>query len=123
LRWSLSKLLADENISWPLIKLLRGIHLNIEWILETDYRGISGKEAACIVNDNERIVLTRDNDLLEVTLRKDARYGIIYIAEAVRKDNVDKLTRNMVRALEMLREEPSLIVITINTIGSYPLIL
>ena len=117
-----SKLLADENVPWPLVKLLRSMGVDIEWIPDTNYRGISDKEVVRIANNNGRIILTRDSDFLKVYLRKDARYGIIYIAEPVRKDNLDELARNTVRALEILKEKPRLIIITANTIESYPLI-
>ncbi|MET1159549.1 MAG: DUF5615 family PIN-like protein [Thermoprotei archaeon] len=123
MRWSLSKVLADENIPWPLVKLLRDMGLDVKWIPDTNHRGISDREVVRLANSSGRIVLTRDNNfLLEITLRKDAQYGIIYIAEPVRKDNVDKLDRNIVRALEVLEEKPRLVVIMANTIELYPLI-
>jgi len=122
LRWSPSKLLADENVPWPLVKLLRNMSLDVEWIPDTGYRGISDKEVVSLANNNGRIILTRDSDFLKPYLRKNARYGMIYIAEPVRKDNLDKLARNTAKALEILEKKPSLIIITTNTIESYPLI-
>ena len=122
MRWSPSKLLADENVPWPLVKLLRSMNLDVEWIPDTRYRGISDKEVVRIANNNERIILTRDSDFLKPHLRKSVRYGIIYIAEPVRKDNLDKLARNTVKALEILEENPRLIMITTSSIESYPLI-
>ncbi|BAA81637.1 hypothetical protein APE_2617d [Aeropyrum pernix K1] len=95
--------------------------LDVEWIPDTGYRGISDKQVARIANDSRRIILTRDSDFLKPYLRKDAKYGIIYIAEPVRKDNLDKLARNIVKALELLKEKPRLIIITSSTIESYPL--
>jgi len=122
LRWLLSKLLADENVPWPLVKLLRNMSLDVEWIPETEYRGISDKEVVRIANNNGRIILTRDSDFLKPHLRKSVRYGIIYIAEPVRKDNLDKLARNTAKALEILEEKPRLVIITARTIESYSLI-
>jgi predicted nuclease of predicted toxin-antitoxin system len=122
LRWLQSKLLADENVPWPLVKLLRNVGLDVEWIPDTEYRGISDKQVVSIANNSGRIVLTRDSDFLKLYLRKDVLYGIIYIAEPVRKDNLDKLARNIARALEILEEKPRLIIVTSSTIESYPLI-
>ena len=60
MRWLQSKLLADENIPWPLIRLLRNIGLDIVWIPETAYRGISDREIVDLANSNRRIILTKD---------------------------------------------------------------
>jgi len=38
------KVLADENVSWPLVRLLRSVGLDVVWIPETSYRGISDSE-------------------------------------------------------------------------------
>jgi len=96
--------------------------IDVEWIPDTEYRGISDKEVVHIANNNGRIILTQDSDFLKLHLRKNVQYGIIYIAEPVRKDNLDKLVRNIIKALEILGGKPRLIIITSNTIESYPLI-
>ncbi len=91
----LLRVLADENVPWPLVRLLRSMRLNVAWIPETNYRGMSDSEVISLANRDERVVLTRDSDFLKPSLRRKAKYGIIYIGEPVRKDNVKKLaTRN-----------------------------
>ena len=117
------KLLADENIPWPLVRLLRGIGLDIIWIPETSYRGISDIEVINLANRDKRIILTRDSDYLELGLRRRAEYGIIYIGEPVRKDNVEKLADNTVKALETMEKKSLLAIITPNITGLYPLTL
>ena len=51
-----SKLLADENIPWPLVRLLRNTGIDMVWIPETAYRGISDKEIADLANSNRRTI-------------------------------------------------------------------
>ena len=104
----LSKVLADENVSWPLVRLLRSVGLDVVWIPETSYRGISDSEVINIANRDEQIVLTRDSDFLKLNLRRGAKYGIIYVGEPIRRDIIEKLARNIVRALEIVREKPLL---------------
>jgi len=58
------------------------------WIPETSHRSISDYEVAILANRDERIILTRDRDFMKSSLRKRARYGVIYIGEPIRKDNV-----------------------------------
>ncbi len=116
------KLLADENVSWPLVRLLRNLDLDTVWIPETNYRGISDIEVISLANSNERVVLTRDSDFLKPYLRGRAKYGIIYIGEPIKKDNVEKLARNIAKALEIIKEKPLLIIVTSSTIELYPLI-
>jgi len=48
------KVLADENIPWPLIKLLRNMGLDVAWIPETSYRGINDTEVVSLANRDER---------------------------------------------------------------------
>ena len=91
------KVLADENIPWPLIKLLRNMGLDVAWIPETSYRGINDTEVVSLANRDERAVLTRDSDFLKLYLREKSKYGIIYVDEPIRRDNVEKLARNIVK--------------------------
>jgi len=116
------KLLADENIPWLLVRLLRNMGLDIVWIPETGYRGISDIEVIDLANSDVRVVLTRDSDFLRIDLRRRVRYGLIYVAEPIRRDNIEKLSRNIAKALEML-EKPILAMITSTTIELYPLTL
>jgi len=46
----LLKLLADENVPWPLIRLLRNMGLDVVWVPEISYRGISNDEIIDIAN-------------------------------------------------------------------------
>ena len=92
------------------------------WIPETSSRGISDEEVADLAAAEERVVLTRDRDFLATRLRRRATHGVIYIAEPVRKDNVEKLARNTLKALEALREKPGLAIITTKTIELYRLL-
>ena len=121
MRWLRSKLLADENIPWPLVRLLRSMDLDVLWIPETSHRGISDKEVVDLANSSGRAVLTRDSDFLQTSLRRRIRYGLIYIAEPVRKDNVEKLARNIVETSEVLKEKPVLAVVTSAIIELHPL--
>ena len=114
------KLLADENVSWPLVRLLRSMELDVAWIPDTSYRGISDIEVVSLANRDERIVLTRDSDFLKPYLRRRAKYGIIYIGEPIRRDNAGKLARNIAKALEIIKEKPLLIIVTSSTIELYP---
>ncbi len=115
------KLLADENVSWPLVRLLRNMGLDVAWIPETSYRGISDIEVISLANKDERVVLTRDSDFLKPYLRIRTRHGIIYIGEPIRRDIIEKITKNIVKALEIIKEKPLLIIVTSSTIELYPL--
>jgi len=121
LRWSQPKLLADENIPWPLVRLLRSMGLDVVWIPETRYRGISDREVVDLANSDGRAVLTRDSDFLETNLRRRIRYGLIYVAEPVKRDNVEKLARNIVKALEVLERRHVLAIVTSAAIELHPL--
>ncbi len=77
----LLKLLVDENVFWPLVRLLRIMELDIVWIPETSYRGISDREVINLANKDGRVVLTRDRDFLKPSPREEAEYGIIYVSE------------------------------------------
>jgi len=87
---------------------------------ETEYRGISDKEIVDLANHNGRIVLTRDSNFLGVSLRRKIEYGLIYIAEPVRKDNLVRLSRNIVVALEYLERKPFMAIVTSTTIELHP---
>ncbi len=117
----LSKLLADENIPWPLVRLLRSIGLDVVWIPETEYRGISDREVVDLANSGERAVVTKDSDFLRVNLRRRLRHGLIYIAEPVRKDNVGKLAGNIAKILEVLEKKPILAIVISATLELHPL--
>ena len=67
------KLLADENVPWPLVRLLRSMGLDVVWIPETSYRGISDNEVINLANRDKKVVLTRDSDYLKPSLRRKAR--------------------------------------------------
>ena len=117
----LLKLLADENVPWPLIRLLRSMGLDVVWIPETSYRGISNDELIDMANRVERVILTRDSDYLKLSLRRRAKYGVIYIGEPIKKSNVKKLAENVARALNMMKKKPFLVIVTSNIIELYPL--
>ncbi len=119
----LSKVLADENLSWPLVRLLRSKGLDIVWIPETSYQGISDRGVISLANRNERVVLTRDSNFLRPNLRRKAKNGIIYIDKPVRGNDIEKLARNIAKALEMMKEKPLLVIVTSSTIELYPLTL
>ena len=86
----------------------RSMGLDVVWIPETSYRGISDNEVINLANRDEKVVLTRNSDYLKPSLRKKARHGIIYIGEPIRKDTVKKLAKNVAKALEVIKEEPYL---------------
>jgi len=115
------KLLADENIPWPLVKVLWEAGLEVEWVPETSYRGISDKELLDKANDLGFILLTRDSDFLHGSLRRRVRHGIIYVGEPVRKDNVVQIARNILTAMDALRRQRRLAIVTSATIEFYPL--
>ena len=115
------KLLADENVPRPLVRSLRSAGLDVVWIPETSHRGITDDEVTNLANKNERVVLTRDSDYLKPSSRRRIRRGIIYISDPVRKDNIKRLTRNIVRALERMRGKPLLAIVTASTVELYPL--
>jgi len=97
------------------------MRLDVTWILETSYRGISSDEVINIANRSGKIILTRDSDYLRSSLRNKAVYGIIYIDEPVRKDNVQKIAENILRALEAMSKRHHLAIVTSNIIELYPL--
>ena len=51
------------------------------------------------------------------------RYGLVHIAEPIRKDNVEKLARSIVRALKLSNRKPILAIVTSTTIELHPLVL
>jgi len=116
-----SKLLADENVPWPLVRLLRYMGSDLVWIPETRYRGISDRELVSLTNSDNRVVVTRDNDFLKMDLRRRIKYGLIYIGEPVRRDNIEKLARNIINVLEILKEKPILVIVSSTTVELYPL--
>lgn len=95
--------------------------LDVVWIPETRYRGISDREVVDLANSDGRAVLTRDSDFLETNLRRRIRYGLIYVAEPVKRDNVEKLARNIVKALEVLERRHVLAIVTSAAIELHPL--
>ncbi|MEM1611218.1 MAG: DUF5615 family PIN-like protein [Sulfolobales archaeon] len=66
------------------------MNLEVLWIPGTEHRGINDKEVIDIANELERIVLTRDSDFLEPSLRKRSKYGIAYIDEPIGRDSTRK---------------------------------
>ena len=110
------RLLADENIPWPLVKSLREKGLELLWIPETGLRGISDLELVNLANRNGMIILTRDRDFLRPDLRKKAKYGIIFIAEPVRKENFVQIARNVENVLKTNMDKPLLVLVTTTTI-------
>ena len=86
--------------------------LDVVWIPETEYRSISDGEVVDLANNIGRIVLTRDSDFLVTGLRKRIRYGLVYIAEPVRKGKVEILARNIIKALEALERKPLMAIVT-----------
>ncbi len=96
--------------------------MDIVWIPEMAYRGISDKEIVGLANSNGRIVLTGDSDFLGMNLRRKIEYGLIYIAEPIRKDNLVRFSRNIVRALEYLKRKPLMAIVTSTTIELHPLV-
>ena len=107
---------------WPLVKLLRSLGLDVAWMPETEYRGIRDSEVVDLANNSGRIILTRDSDFLAASLRRRIRYGLVYIAELVRKDNVEILARSIVRTLEALERKPLTAIVASSTIELHPLI-
>jgi len=57
-----------------------------------------------------------------VSLRRKIEYGLIYIAEPVRKDNLARLFRNILGALEYIERKPLMAIVTSTTIELHPLI-
>jgi len=90
----LPKLLANENIPWPLVRLLRNMGLDILWVPGTSYQGISDDKVINLANRTERMILTRDSDYLKPSLRRRARHGALYVAEPIRKDKLPLYKNN-----------------------------
>ncbi len=57
-----------------------------------------------------------------MSLRRKIEYGLIYIAEPARKDNLVRLSRNIARALEYLERKPLMAIATSTTIELHHLI-
>ena len=74
-----------------------------------------------LANSGGRIILTRDRDFLGMRLRRKVEYGLIYIGEPARKDNLVRLSGNIIRALEFLDRKPLLAIVTSTTIELHPL--
>lgn len=113
------KLLADENIPWPLVRALRGMGLDVLWVPETEYRGVSNSEPLDLANKFGRILVTRDRDFLARHLVRKAKHGLIYIGEPVRKENVDRLAQNLAVALGLLKKGKRVVIVTSVTIEIY----
>ena len=58
---------------------------------------------------------------MKADLRRRIRYGLVYIAEPVRKDNAERLAINIVKALELLERKPLTAIVTSTTIELHPL--
>ncbi|MEX0569470.1 MAG: DUF5615 family PIN-like protein [Candidatus Njordarchaeota archaeon] len=104
------KVLADENIPYPLVRALRRYGVYVFWIPETQFRGKSNSELLELAGRWGLILITRDRDFLDMSLRKKSQYGIIYIGEPVRKDNIDMLVSNILKALKHLKSRQLAIV-------------
>jgi len=57
-----------------------------------------------------------------MSLRRKIEYGLIYTAEPARKDNLIRLSRNIVGALEYLERKPLMAIVTSTTIELHPLV-
>jgi len=95
--------LADENVPYPLVRALRRRGVYVFWFPETRFRGMSNSELLELANRQGLILVTRDRDFLDVGLRRKSQYGIIYIGEPIRKDNIDVLVSNILKALKHLK--------------------
>ncbi len=113
------RLLADENIPWPLVRLLRKMGADVAWLPETDARGVSDERVIILANELRRTVLTRDEDFIRPHLWKRASYGMIYVGEPVTKKNVKDLASNVVKVLESVSSAPFLAVITSGRVEVY----
>jgi predicted nuclease of predicted toxin-antitoxin system len=76
------KLLADENVPWPLVKKLTEKEVDVVWIPAANYRGLSDEEVVNTANAADRTILTRDQDFTEKPLRLKSKYGI-YILQSL----------------------------------------
>ena len=106
---------------WPLVKRLRDLGLDVEWAAESPMRGASDDELIDIANMEGRVLLTRDRDFLLARRRRRIKHGLIYLAEPVKRHNLEALAGNIARALKLIREEPRLAVVSSSVIELYPL--
>lgn len=93
-----------------------GAGVELLWIPETGLRGASDLEIINLANRNSMTILTRDSDFLKLNLRKKAKYGIIFIAEPVRKGNFLQIARNVMNVLKTFEKKPLLIILTTTAI-------
>jgi len=93
--------------------------LDVLWVPETEYRGVSNSELLDLANGFSRTLVTRDKDFLTRHLVRKAKRGLIYIGEPVRRENVDRLAQNLVVALELLKKGKRVVTVTGVTIEVY----
>jgi predicted nuclease of predicted toxin-antitoxin system len=73
------KILADENIDYPIIKHLRAEGFEIVSIIE-DNRGIDDKNVLAVANQIRAILLTNDKDFGELVIRhRLPHHGIVLL--------------------------------------------
>lgn len=74
------RLLADENVPFPTIRLLREAGFDIEAIIEVA-RGSSDHEVLHLATEHDRIIVTFDRDFGELVYRRGSSVppGIIYL--------------------------------------------
>lgn len=73
------KLLADENIPFPSVDLLRGHDINIKAVIEIQ-PGLSDKHVLQLAEDENRTILTHDSDYGELIFKYGfkPKAGVIY---------------------------------------------
>ena len=64
------RVLADENVPYPLVRALRRHGVYVFWIPETQFRGMSNSELLELANRQDLVLVTRDRDFLDVGLRR-----------------------------------------------------
>lgn len=64
------RVLADENVPYPLVRALRRHGVYVFWIPETQFRGMSNSELLELANRQDLILVARDRDFLDVGLRR-----------------------------------------------------
>ena len=96
---SRKKLLADENIHRVLVKALRELGLDVMWIAESEYRGISNSDVVRLANRLGCTILTRDRDFTCGYIVKQADRGVIYISEVITRQNAQVLSLIILKLL------------------------
>ena len=95
------------------------MNLDVLWVPETEYRGVSNSELLDLANELGRTLVTRDRDFLARHLVKKAKRGLIYIGEPVRRENIYRLAQNIAAALELLKKGKLIVIVTSVTIEVY----